>query len=478
MKRGVLFSFLIVAFVWMVFPSSVYAAYFSDVEGHWAKSYIDNVAEIGLVVGYPDGQFLPDEAISRGEFITILAQESGVELSETATFSGEFSDVTKEHWAYSYICWGKEQGILCGYEDGSFHPDRIISRQEMAVVLYRYLTEYRKTELLTMSPQVIFSDGNLIGDWALEAVTAMQRSGIINGRGNGIFDPLTGTTRAETAVMISNYIKFYRSDDVETASADIYFNGDRKAMNVPVVNADATLLLPARTLLEAAGYRVNYYAVSRLVVATRGDCDIEFWIGRIAYYRNGTIAYLSTAPQLINGTAYIPLTQLVFSATVSTAKSTTPEGAKEKIKVQIGDVASPIIRGENNFNGSGSGSNVNGTISMGAFLGSVSGGEMTYGCYTQENGAMLIGYWQNGMMNGTGRSITADGEFYVGTFQNGAKLTGITYFTNGSRFIGTWQKGSSGSVYPKKGQYIATDGTIYGTDATEWSGGALSKSKW
>ena len=82
------------------------------------------------------------------------------------------------------------------------------------------------------------------------------------------------------------------------------------------------------------------------------------------------------------------------------------------------------------------------------------------------------------MMNGAGRSITSYGEFFVGTFTDGVKTTGTTYFTDGSFFRGTWSKTGANAVYPVKGQYTAADGTTYGNDGTEWSYGSLSKSNW
>ena len=103
---------------------------------------------------------------------------------------------------------------------------------------------------------------------------------------------------------------------------------------------------------------------------------------------------------------------------------------------------------------------------------------MSYGSYTTAAGDLFFGQWSNGMMNGAGRSITSDGEFFVGTFTSGVKTTGTTYFTNGSSFRGTWSKTGTGSVYPIKGQYTAADGTTYGNDSTEWSYGSLSQGSW
>ncbi|MBQ4092130.1 MAG: S-layer homology domain-containing protein, partial [Firmicutes bacterium] len=196
MKRSFLLS--IFTFLLFLIPTSLSAAEFSDINDHWAKSYLQNAADLGLVNGYPDGRFLPDHKISRAEFVTILAQDSGDAITEDTIRAEEFPDVAKDHWARLFILWGREHNILNGYDDGSFRPDNNISRQEMASLLFRYITHYRNSEIIENTPKTTFADDDKIGNWAKDGVYAMQRSGIISGRGNHIFDPLTGTTRAET----------------------------------------------------------------------------------------------------------------------------------------------------------------------------------------------------------------------------------------------------------------------------------------
>lgn len=198
------------------------ATFFADVTGHWAESNIYAAAEADIIHGYPDGTFHPDRQISRAEFITILAFESGGEINGAR---GEnFSDADG-HWAKDYILWGKENNILSGYEDNTFRPDRSISRQEMASVLYRYITNYCGKDIREIAPKITFADDSDISFWAKEAVDAMQISGIINGKGNNLFDPLAGATRAETTVMLNRFITYYRTDDVTFDSAvTVYFN--------------------------------------------------------------------------------------------------------------------------------------------------------------------------------------------------------------------------------------------------------------
>lgn len=476
MKKLFIFSFLI--FIFLIAPSSLSAKEFSDTNGHWAQNYIQNAADFGLIKGYPDGTFRPDQKISRAEFVTILAQESGESINEASIHAEEFPDVANNHWARRYILWGRENKILTGYDDGTFRPDHTITRQEMASLLYRYITNYRKNEIIENTQRITFSDDYKIGNWAKDSVYAMQRSGIINGRGNNIFDPLTGTTRSETTVMMSKYLQYYRLPTTDVTGADVYFNGELKASNVATIQQNGIIMVPARIVMEAAEYKITYYSQSKLVVANRIDSDLEFWIEKTTYYKNGISGTLKTAPTIVNGTTYIPLSELPFIQTLNTSASS-EHGI---LQIKMGDKSSHVQRGVSNFNGSAnSTTNVNGDIFIGnnqnGFLGTLSSGSMHYGTYLTD-GCTYIGYWENGIPNGMGRLITADGELFVGTFKNGARLTGTTHFTDGSQFIGTWKKASNSSIYPEKGQYITPDGTKYGSASSEWSTGALTKSKW
>ena len=115
MKKTFLFSILV--FIIFLIPSSLSAIEFSDTKDHWAEKYIQNVADYGLIKGYLDGSFRPDQNISRAEFVTILAQESGEIITKESVHAEEFPDVPQNHWARHFILWGRENEILKGYDD-------------------------------------------------------------------------------------------------------------------------------------------------------------------------------------------------------------------------------------------------------------------------------------------------------------------------------------------------------------------------
>ncbi|MEM3433258.1 MAG: S-layer homology domain-containing protein [Candidatus Methanomethyliaceae archaeon] len=109
---------------------------FPDIAQHWASSYIERAYEKGILTGYPDGTFKPDAYITRAEFVVVFLRSQGLAPLENA--SSHFSDV-QGHWASSYIERAYEKGILTGYPDGTFKPDQRITRAEISAIIYRFL---------------------------------------------------------------------------------------------------------------------------------------------------------------------------------------------------------------------------------------------------------------------------------------------------------------------------------------------------
>lgn len=109
-----------------------------DVDGHWAQSEISAVYSAGLMEGYPDGTFRPDREASREETAAFLARVIKADLGKG---NADFTDVTSDRWSYDEIAALASSGILLGYPDGTFRPENIIDRGEMASVLSRISAE-------------------------------------------------------------------------------------------------------------------------------------------------------------------------------------------------------------------------------------------------------------------------------------------------------------------------------------------------
>ena len=171
------------------------APQFGDIQNHWAKDSVNELCEKGVISGFPDGTFKPDNQVTRAEFVKMLTQAFKI----TGVKKVYFSDVTYGDWYFECVAAAAENGILYG-EDGRFKPDEYITREDAAVMLYRYL----KNAGLADDGKAEFADGGEISEYAVPAVGALGAAKIINGVGDGRFEPKGVTTRAQAAVLILN----------------------------------------------------------------------------------------------------------------------------------------------------------------------------------------------------------------------------------------------------------------------------------
>lgn len=172
---------------------------FSDVKStDWFYSYVTSLASKKIINGMGNNKFAPQNNITRAQFITILANLAGADLSAYNT--SEFSDVKTSDWFAKQVAWAKAKGIAGG-SNGKFSPTANISRQDMAVMIKRYADSVSRT-LPSNSATTAFTDEASISSYAKDAVKAMQAAGIIGGKSGNRFDPLANATRAEASKMI------------------------------------------------------------------------------------------------------------------------------------------------------------------------------------------------------------------------------------------------------------------------------------
>ncbi|HHV99429.1 MAG TPA: hypothetical protein GXX36_07625 [Clostridiaceae bacterium] len=180
--------------------------YFSDLESvPWAKESIEALAAKGIVNGPGDGTFRPNNKVTRAEFLKMLL--TAFDLVDKDA-QGTFSDVKAGMWYYEAVASAEKLGIVKGKGDGSFGVNQHISRQDMAVMVYR-TSLILGMNLSVDSGEVLFADKDDISAYALEAVAAMQKNGIIKGVGDNRFSPKSNATRAEAAVIIYRLYKIF-----------------------------------------------------------------------------------------------------------------------------------------------------------------------------------------------------------------------------------------------------------------------------
>ena len=175
---------------------------FTDLsECKWAQPAIEYLTKINMIKGYDDNTFKPFKNISRAEFISILARK----YLPNESYPQSFSDVETGSWYFDYIENAFNNGIIKGKDNDIFAPDANISRQDIAVILFR-LAGFIGREISGTAAE--FADDPDIASYAKDAVYALKSAGIINGYENGKFNPNASATRAEAAQMIYNFILF------------------------------------------------------------------------------------------------------------------------------------------------------------------------------------------------------------------------------------------------------------------------------
>lgn len=167
----------------------------------WAQPAIEHLISLKMISGYDDNTFKPFNNISRAEFVTIIARK----YLPSDSYAQSFSDVMRDKWYFGYVESAYNSGIISGVGDGVFAPDANISRQDMAVILFR-LASFAGHELSGEAEE--FADDESIASYAKNAVYSLRGAGIISGDENGSFNPNAAATRAEAAQMIYNLVNF------------------------------------------------------------------------------------------------------------------------------------------------------------------------------------------------------------------------------------------------------------------------------
>lgn len=177
--------------------------YFVDLAGYeWAEEAVNALASDGIVSGDGNGNYNPERNVTRAEFVTMLMKAIDM-VDENAV--SEFEDVTEDSWCYKYVSSAYQMGIASGMSENMFGKDMEITRQEAAVFLHRACV--RVYLPLDNELDERFADESEIASWALRSVNIMKAAGLINGVGDGSFNPLGVTTRAQAAQMIFGLYK-------------------------------------------------------------------------------------------------------------------------------------------------------------------------------------------------------------------------------------------------------------------------------
>lgn len=176
-----------------------------DIAGHWAESYIENLYERGIVSGNLDGNYNPDAPITRAEFTKIIVGLYDIPMQDQGSFTSIFKDVNLSKWYAVYVQAAYDDGIIEGYTQNTFSPDKPITRAEAIKVVL----EGAGAIVPELDADTTFKDVTK-EDWFAKYVKYAVDNGIVNGYADGTFGGEKSITRAEVAkiadVMLKNEI--------------------------------------------------------------------------------------------------------------------------------------------------------------------------------------------------------------------------------------------------------------------------------
>lgn len=174
-------------------------AVFSDLgEAAWAEESVMRLYDCGVISPAADRRFRPNDSVTREEFVKLLMAAFGIKAEGEAQ---PFADETVGAWYAPYLTAARQMGLVNGYDDGRFGVGEQITRQDMAVMAYRAVGLAGKQLSGTVEATAL-RDSNEIAGYAVEAIDALQRAGVISGMEDGSFAPTKTASRAQAAKII------------------------------------------------------------------------------------------------------------------------------------------------------------------------------------------------------------------------------------------------------------------------------------
>ena len=207
---------------------------------HWALRPIVLCNTLKLVKGFPGNSFKPDKGITRAELVTLLVRTMPVDI-DLLSSTTLFTDVKETHWAAKYITYGAEKGLVHGYPNGTFAPNRVLNRAEGVTILARYsgLSEEVGTDssFLDLAPDY----------WANKYIYPAQKAGLLKYLVGKDFEPTSPFTRAEACEVL------YQTDKIQK-QVDYFWDTGNLLKDLPaktIISTEEVIPITAPSTVEA-----------------------------------------------------------------------------------------------------------------------------------------------------------------------------------------------------------------------------------
>lgn len=184
--------------------SGVSATPFTDISIHdWFHDAVQTVYFHNLFAGMGDGSlFVPEERMSRAMMMTVLFHLAGDPEEERAAAQATFPDVPEGEWYTSYVSWAAEKNVSAGYGDGTFQPNKYMTRQEVVQFLYNFARSYLGLELTGQADLSGFDDADQVDVWGMSAMSWAVDAGLLTA-----LRPQDLASRAEVAALLANFVE-------------------------------------------------------------------------------------------------------------------------------------------------------------------------------------------------------------------------------------------------------------------------------
>lgn len=180
---------------------------FLDVsEGDWFYSSVVYAKENGIMSGLSEDTFGPAENLSRAQVAAILYRMTG---SPDVQYVQKFKDVYSKEWYSNAVIWASNAGIVSGYGNGNFGPNDNVTREQIATMMYRYANYLALETVPKMGDISSYSDSDKVSNYAVDATKWAVGYGLISGTTSTTISPLGNTTRAECAAITKRFIGAY-----------------------------------------------------------------------------------------------------------------------------------------------------------------------------------------------------------------------------------------------------------------------------
>lgn len=179
---------------------------YEDVVDHWARRAIESVSYLGLFKGVSETRFGPENPMTRAMTVAVIGRlEEGI---KTEGFKLDVADVNDSSYYAPYLAWAIDNKIVTDLEDGNFRPNDVITREEVAIYMANYMNYkgYKNDSKIIVQPS--FSDASELSKEGKVAVDLLYGANIMQGNGDGTFNPKGSLTRAQIAQIFFNFNNF------------------------------------------------------------------------------------------------------------------------------------------------------------------------------------------------------------------------------------------------------------------------------